>query len=84
MLRDRFKFDWFYDTILIRYFQNFLAAVIHFFDEFLINGLLVGGLTRCAEGIGNVFRRVQSGNLQAYAFAFGFGVILVIYLTVFI
>jgi len=84
LLRDRFKFDWFYDTILIRYFQNFLAAVIHFFDEFLINGLLVGGLTRCAEGIGNVFRRVQSGNLQAYAFAFGFGVILVIYLTVFI
>jgi NADH-quinone oxidoreductase subunit L len=60
------------------------AAIIHFFDEFLINGLLVGGLTRSAEGVGNLFRRVQSGNLQGYAFAFGFGVILIIYLTVFI
>jgi len=84
ILRERFKFDWFYDTILIRYFQNVGAAIIHFFDEFLINGLLVGGLSRSAEGFGNLFRRVQSGSLQGYAFAFGLGVILVIYITVFI
>ena len=84
LLRERFKFDFIYDTILIRYFQDVAAAIIHFFDEFLINGLLVGGLSRSAEGVGNIFRRVQSGNLQGYAFAFGFGVILIIYLTVFI
>jgi len=84
LLRERFKFDFIYDTILIRYFQNMAASIIHFFDEFLINGLLVGGLSRSAEGVGNIFRRVQSGNLQAYAFAFGLGVILVIYFTVFI
>ena len=84
LLRERFKFDWLYDTILIRYFQNLAAAVIYFLDEFLINGLLVGGLSRSAEGVGNLFRRVQSGNLQGYAFAFGLGVILVIYFTVFI
>ena len=84
ILRERFKFDWFYDTILIRYFQNVLASIIHFFDEFLINGLLVGGLSRCAEGFGNLFRRLQSGSLQEYAFIFGLGVILVIYFTVFL
>ena len=84
LLRERFKFDWFYDTILIRYFQDLLASIIHFFDEFLINGLLVGGLSRSAEGFGNLFRRVQSGSLQGYAFVFGLGVILVIYFTVFI
>jgi NADH-quinone oxidoreductase subunit L len=84
LLRERFKFDFIYDTILIRYFQNFLAVIIHFFDEFLINGLLVGGLSRSAEGVGNILRRVQSGNLQGYAFAFGLGVVFVIYLTVFI
>jgi NADH-quinone oxidoreductase subunit L len=83
LLRERFRFDWFYDNILVRYFQDAFAAIIHFFDEFLINGLLVGGLSRAAASSGNVLRRVQSGSLQGYAFAFGFGVILVIYFTVF-
>ena len=63
--------------------QNAFAAVVHFFDEFLINGLIVGGASRIAEGFGGLFRRVQSGNLQGYAFVFGIGVILVIYFTAF-
>lgn len=83
LLREKFRIDWFYDNILIRYFQNAFAAIVHFFDEFLINGLLVGGLSRGAASLGNVFRRVQSGSLQGYAFFFGLGVVLVIYLTVF-
>jgi NADH-quinone oxidoreductase subunit L len=81
--RDRFKIDDFYDNVIVRYFQNAFAAVIHFFDEFLINGLIVGGAGRIAEGFGGLFRRVQSGNLQGYAFVFGIGVILVIYFTAF-
>ena len=81
--RDRFKIDDIYDNIIVRYFQNAAAAIVHFFDEFLINGLIVGGASRVAEGFGGIFRRVQSGNLQGYAFAFGIGVILVIYFTVF-
>ncbi len=83
LFRDRFKIDDIYDNIVVRYFQNGFAAVVHFFDEFLINGLIVGGSSRIAEGFGGLFRRVQSGNLQGYAFAFGIGVILVIYFTVF-
>ena len=84
LLRERFKIDWFYDNVLIRYGQNAFAAVVHFFDEFLINGLLVGGLTRSAASLGNLFRLVQSGSLQGYAFTFGLGVVLVIYFTVFL
>ena len=42
-----------------------------------------GSLSRGAASVGNLFRKVQSGELQAYAFAFGLGVILVIYFTVF-
>ena len=53
-------------------------------DELLINGLLVGGLSRGAASTGNLFRKLQSGQLQAYSFAFGLGVILVIYFTVFL
>ena len=83
LLRERFYIDRFYDNFVVRYFQNAFAAIVHFFDEFLINGVLVGGLSRSAEGFGNLFRRVQSGNLQGYAFVFGLGVVLVIYFTVF-
>jgi NADH-quinone oxidoreductase subunit L len=83
LFRERFYFDHFYDNVVVRYFQDAFAAIIHFFDEFLINGLIVGGFSRLAEGFGGLFRKVQSGNLQGYAFAFGIGVILVIYFTAF-
>ena len=83
LFRDRFYFDGIYDNFIVRYFQDTVAAIIHFFDEFLINGLLVGGLSRGAASFGNLFRKLQGGQLQAYSFAFGLGVILVIYLTVF-
>jgi NADH-quinone oxidoreductase subunit L len=81
--RDRLYFDRFYDNILVRFFQDAPAAIVHFFDEFLINGILVGGLSRAAESLGNIFRKVQSGSLQGYAFAFGLGAILVVYFTAF-
>jgi len=81
--RDRLKIDAFYDNVIVRYFQDAFAAIVHFIDEFLINGLIVGGVSRLAEGFGGLFRKVQSGNLQGYAFAFGIGVILVIYFTAF-
>jgi NADH-quinone oxidoreductase subunit L len=83
LLQNRFYIDGFYDNFLVRYFQDAFAAIIAFFDEFIINGLIVGGLSRTAESTGNLFRKVQSGSLQGYAFAFGLGVILVIYFTVF-
>jgi NADH-quinone oxidoreductase subunit L len=81
--RDRFRIDDLYDKVLVKYFQDAFAAIVNFFDEFLINGLIVGGSTRVAESFGGLFRRVQGGNLQGYAFAFGIGVILVIYFTAF-
>jgi NADH-quinone oxidoreductase subunit L len=84
LFRNRFYIDGIYDNFLVRYFQDAFAAIVHFFDELLINGLLVGGLSRGAASLGNAFRKIQSGQLQGYAFAFGLGVILVIYFTVFL
>ncbi|MDP3850515.1 MAG: NADH-quinone oxidoreductase subunit L [Luteolibacter sp.] len=84
LLKNRFYIDGFYDNYIVRYFQDAFAAIVHFFDEFLINGLLVGGLSRGAASTGNLFRKLQSGQLQGYAFSFGLGVILVIYFTVFL
>jgi len=83
LFKNRFYVDGFYDNFLVRYFQDAFAAIIHFFDELFINGIFVGGLSRGAESLGNAFRKVQSGSLQAYAFAFGIGTLLVIYFTVF-
>ncbi len=82
LFRHKFYLDEFY-LKLVGFFQDTVASVVHFFDEFLINGLLVGGLARSTGGLGNLLRRLQSGNLQRYAILFGAGILLVIYLTVF-
>ena len=83
VFRNKFYLDELYAK-LIKIFQDLVAAVVHFLDEFVINGLVVGGLTRLAQGTGNIFRtKMQTGSLQNYAFLFGVGIILVIYLTVF-
>lgn len=83
LFRNRFGIDGIYDNVIVRYFQDAFAAIVHFFDELLINGLLVGGVTRSAQSLGLLLRRLQSGNLQTYAALLGFGVLLVIYLVVF-
>ncbi len=84
LFRNRFYLDAIYEKGIVKYFQDGFAAIVHFLDEFVINGLLVGGFSRLAETFGSVFRKAQSGNLQAYSFTFGLGVLLVIYFTVFL
>ncbi|MGB6219713.1 NADH-quinone oxidoreductase subunit L [Haloferula sp.] len=83
LFRNRFYLDTIYEKGVVKYFQDGFAAIVNFFDEFLINGLLVGGTSRLVESFGGIFRRLQSGNLQGYAFIFGLGVILVVYVTAF-
>ena len=75
-------FDALYAKI-IAWGQDAVAAVVHFFDELFINGLVVGGLARVTEGCGLLFRRLQSGSLQAYAFAVALGIVIVIAFTAF-
>ncbi len=80
---NKFYIDEFYAGI-VKWLQDIVAAIVHFLDEFIINGMIVGGLTRTAQGFGNLFRKhIQSGNLQHYAFLSGVGIVLVIYFTVF-
>jgi len=82
LFRNKFYLDELY-LKLVDLFQDTVAMVVHFLDEFLINSMIVGGLARSTAGLGNIFRRLQSGNLQGYAILFGAGILLVIYLTVF-
>jgi NADH-quinone oxidoreductase subunit L len=82
LLRHKFYFDEFYSW-LIYWTQELLARVSGFFDRWIIDAGAVGGSSRGTWGIGALLRLVQVGNLQAYVFLFGLGVVAIIYFAVF-
>jgi len=82
VLRHKFYFDDFY-AWLIEWTQDLLARVSAFFDRWIIDTGAVDGSSRGTWGLGALLRLIQVGNLQAYVFLFGLGVIAVIYFAVF-
>jgi NADH-quinone oxidoreductase subunit L len=82
LLRHKFYFDEVYSS-LIHWTQELLAHVSAFVDRWIIDVGGVGGSSRGAWGIGALLRLVQVGNLQAYVFLFGLGVVAIIYFAVF-
>jgi NADH-quinone oxidoreductase subunit L len=82
LLRHKFYFDEFYSS-LIHWTQELLAHVSAFFDRWIIDASAVGGSSRGVWGIGALLRLVQVGNLQAYVFLFGLGIVAIIYFAVF-
>lgn len=82
LLRYKFYFDELYRW-LIYWTQELLAHVSAFVDRWIIDAGAVGGSSRGTWGIGALLRLVQVGNLQAYVFLFGLGVVAIIYFAVF-
>jgi NADH-quinone oxidoreductase subunit L len=82
LLRRKFYFDEFYSW-LIDWTQELLARVSAFFDRWIIDAGAVGGTSGGTWGIGALLRLVQVGNLQAYLFLFGLGIVMLIYFAVF-
>src|SRR4029077_6399680 len=82
LLRRKFYFDEFYGW-LIYWTQELLARVAAFIDRWVIDAGAVGGSSRGTWGVGALLRLIQVGNLQAYAFLFGLGVIALIYFAMF-
>src|SRR5213592_1351965 len=82
VLRHKFYFDEIY-AWLINWTQELLARVSAFFDRWIIDTAAVDGSSRGTWGIGALLRLIQVGNLQAYVFLFGLGVVAVIYFAVF-
>jgi NADH-quinone oxidoreductase subunit L len=82
VLRRKFYFDEFY-AWLVKWTQELLARVSAFFDRWIIDTAAVDGSSRGTLGIGALLRLIQVGNLQAYAFLFGLGVVAIIYFAVF-
>ncbi len=82
LLQHKFYFDEFYSW-LIDWTQELLARISAFFDRWIIDTGAVGGTSGGTWGIGALLRLVQVGNLQAYLFLFGLGIVALIYFTVF-
>jgi NADH-quinone oxidoreductase subunit L len=82
LLRHKFYFDEFYNW-LINWTQELLARIAAFFDRWIIDAGAVGGSSRGTLGIGALLRLIQVGNLQAYLFLFGLGIVALIYFAVF-
>jgi NADH-quinone oxidoreductase subunit L len=81
-LRRKLYLDEFYNW-LISVTQEFLARVAAFIDRWVIDVAAVRGASSATWGFGAVLRLMQVGNLQAYAFIFGLGIIWVIYFVIF-
>jgi len=82
LFKNKFYIDEIY-AALIAGTQDLLATLARFVDQWLIDGVLVRGLSGLAWGTGFVLRFLQFGNLQGYALLFGLGVVATIYLLVF-
>jgi NADH-quinone oxidoreductase subunit L len=83
LLANKFYFDELYAQI-IRYTQDLLARVSGVFDRWALDAGIVRGIAAGGTySLGFVLRFFQLGNLQAYAFLFGLGVVGIIYYVVF-
>ena len=81
LFRRKFFFDEFYNA-LIRLTQDGLGRITALVDRWVIDGLGVRGISGATWGSGFLLRFLQVGNLQAYAFFFGLGVLLLVYLAI--
>jgi NADH-quinone oxidoreductase subunit L len=81
-LRRRFYIDEFYGW-LIESTQERLARFAAFLDRWIIDAGAVRGAAGGTWGLGALLRLVQVGNLQAYAFLLGLGIVALIYLAIF-
>ena len=82
LFRRRFYIDEFYES-LIDWTQGLLARVSAFFDRWIIDAGVVRGASGGTWGFGALLRLLQVGNLQAYSFLFGLGIVALIYFAIF-
>lgn len=63
--------------------QGVLARLSAFIDRWILDVGVIRGASGATWGFGSLIRLLQVGNLQAYSFLFGLGIVGLIYFTLF-
>ena len=71
-------------AVLVKYAQDRFAWIVNALEKVFVDGLLVRLPAALACGIGGIFRRLQGGELQGYTFLLGLGIVIAVYLAVFL
>jgi NADH-quinone oxidoreductase subunit L len=79
LVKNKFYVDELYNFVFVRPTKFFARTLATFFDKFIIDGLLVGGVARMVDAIGYVVRRVQNGDVQRYVAAMVIGAAAVLW-----
>ena len=82
VLARKFYFDEFYDSSLVGGQQR-AANFLNWIDSWILEGVIIRGMAYLSVGLGEMLKLFQTGSLQAYAFLFSLGGILLIYFTLF-
>ena len=82
ILANKFYFDDIYDTYVVGT-QQLVARSFAWIDSWIIDGLIIRGAAYVCVGFGELLRLFQTGNLQAYAYVFTLGGLILIYFTLF-
>ena len=82
LFRKRFYFDEIY-AFLIGRRRDCSRGFRAFLDRWILDAGDVRGVSGATWGFGSLLRLLQVGNLQAYAFLFGLGIVGLIYFTLF-
>lgn len=79
LFANKFYIDEVY-AALIAGTQDTLASLSAWIDRVILDGIIVRGIGGITWGAGYMLRLLQFGNLQGYAFLFGTGVVVLLYL----
>ncbi len=83
LFANKFYFDEIY-AVIVKVAQDGLAWVVTGLERILVDGLVARLPARLISRMGSAARILQGGQLQGYAFLLGLGLLLVIYLVVFV
>jgi NADH-quinone oxidoreductase subunit L len=64
---DKFRVDELYEAILLRPLKVVSQALLKVVDVFAIEGIFVNGIPRAVNGVADVLRSMQNGQIQRYA-----------------